>query len=161
MKFYRNPVVIVPLLMVQGFIFSALSSINMVVPTKMIGDTVDYMEWKTGERNEGMAFSLLTFISKLTGSLCTSIATAIIPVIGLVTVQLADNSLQLVENPEINTRFWLWALVTILPPVVSLISLIPYKFYDLEGKKLKDIQEEMIARRELNSKTISKSEGEI
>ena len=28
-------------------------------------------------------------------------------------------------------------------------------------KKLKDIQEEMIARRELNSKTISKSEGEI
>ena len=81
----------------------------MVVPTKMIGDTVDYMEWKTGERNEGMAFSLLTFISKLTGSLCTAIATAIIPVIGLVTVQLADNSLQLVENPQINTRFWLWS----------------------------------------------------
>ena len=51
--------------------------------------------------------------------------------------------------------------MTILPPVVSLISLIPYKFYDLEGKKLKDIQEEMIARRELNSKTISKAEGEI
>ena len=161
MKFYRNPAVIVPLLMIQGFIFSSLTSINMVVPTKMIGDTVDYMEWKTGERNEGMAFSLLTFISKLTGSLCTAIATAIIPVIGLVTVQLADNSLQLVENPQINTRFWLWALVTILPPVASLISLIPFKFYDLEGKKLKDIQEEMIARRELNSKTISKSEGEI
>ena len=161
MKFYRNPAVIVPLLMIQGFIFSSLTSINMVVPTKMIGDTVDYMEWKTGERNEGMAFSLLTFISKLTGSLCTAIATAIIPVIGLVTVQLADNSLQLVENPQINTRFWLWALVTILPPVASLISLIPYRFYDLEGKKLKDIQEEMIARRELNSKTISKSEGEI
>ena len=65
------------------------------------------------------------------------------------------------KNPQINTRFWLWALVTILPPVASLISLIPYRFYDLEGKKLKDIQEEMIARRELNSKTISKSEGEI
>ena len=161
LKFYRKPMVIVPLLMIQGFVFSAISSIKMVVPTKMIGDTVDYMEWKTGERNEGMAFSLLTFISKLTGSLCTAIATAIIPVIGLVTVQLADNSLQLVENPQINTRFWLWALVTILPPVASLISLIPYRFYDLEGKKLKDIQEEMIARRELNSKTISKSEGEI
>lgn len=158
MKFYRNPAVIVPLLMIQGFIFSSLSSINMVVPTKMIGNTVDYMEWKTGERNEGMAFSLLTFISKLTGSLCTAIATAIIPVIGLATVQLADNSLKLIENPQINTRFWLWALVTILPPVASLISLIPYKFYDLEGQKLKDIQEEMIARRELNSKLVSDGE---
>ncbi len=48
-----QPAVIVPLLMIQGFIFSSLTSINMVVPTKMIGDTVDYMEWKTGERNEG------------------------------------------------------------------------------------------------------------
>lgn len=34
MKFYRNPAVIVPLLMIQGFIFSSLTSINMVVPTR-------------------------------------------------------------------------------------------------------------------------------
>lgn len=157
MKFYRTPIVIVPLLMIQGFIFSAISSIKMVVPTKMIGDTVDYMEWKTGERNEGMAFSLLTFISKLTGSLCTAIATAIMPAIGLVTVQLADNSLQLIESATVNTRLWLWALVTIIPPVASLLSLIPYKFYDLEGEKLRTIQEEMMLRREERSKAVSGS----
>lgn len=157
LKFYRKPMVIVPLLMIQGFVFSAISSIKMVVPTKMIGDTVDYMEWKTGERNEGMAFSLLTFISKLTGSLCTAIATRIMPVIGLVTVELADNSLQLVESATVNTRFWLWALITIIPPVVSLLSLIPYKFYDLEGEKLRTIQEEMIAHREEKSRAVSQN----
>lgn len=149
--------VIVPLLMIQGFVFSAISSIKMVVPTKMIGDTVDYMEWKTGERNEGMAFSLLTFISKLTGSLCTAIATRIMPVIGLVTVELADNSLQLVESATVNTRFWLWALITIIPPVVSLLSLIPFKFYDLEGEKLRTIQEEMMAHREEKSRAVSQN----
>lgn len=157
LKFYRKPMVIVPLLMIQGFVFSAISSIKMVVPTKMIGDTVDYMEWKTGERNEGMAFSLLTFISKLTGSLCTAIATRIMPVIGLVTVELADNSLQLVESATVNTRFWLWALITIIPPVVSLFSLIPFKFYDLEGEKLRTIQEEMMARREEKSRAVSQN----
>lgn len=157
LKFYRKPMVIVPLLMIQGFVFSAISSIKMVVPTKMIGDTVDYMEWKTGERNEGMAFSLLTFISKLTGSLCTAIATRIMPVIGLVTVELADNSLQLVESATVNTRFWLWALITIIPPVVSLLSLIPFKFYDLEGEKLRTIQEEMMARREEKSMAVSQN----
>lgn len=157
LKFYRKPMVIVPLLMIQGFVFSAISSIKMVVPTKMIGDTVDYMEWKTGERNEGMAFSLLTFISKLTGSLCTAIATRIMPVIGLVTVELADNSLQLVESATVNTRFWLWALITIIPPVVSLLSLIPFKFYDLEGEKLRTIQEEMMARREEKSRDVSQN----
>src|SRR5699024_12277343 len=48
-----SDLIIVPLLALQGVFTSAIGSINMVIPTKMIGDTVDYMEWKTGERNEG------------------------------------------------------------------------------------------------------------
>lgn len=31
----------------------------------MIGDTVEYLEWKTGERAEGICFSMQTFISKI------------------------------------------------------------------------------------------------
>lgn len=131
-KFYRNPGVIVPLLAVQGFFTSAISSIKMVIPTKMVGDTVDYMEWKTGERNEGMTFSLLTFISKLTGSLSTGFATAIFPLIGLSNV----NNEMVLADGAVNTRFWLWGLVTMIPAVLNLLSLIPYIFYDLEGEKL-------------------------
>lgn len=54
---YRDPRVIVPLMMVWGVFNSAICSIKMVIPTKMIGDTVDYMEWKTKERSEGTSFS--------------------------------------------------------------------------------------------------------
>ena len=149
---YTDPRIIVPLLSLQGFFTSAVSSISMVVPTKMVGDTVDYMEWKTGERNEGMTFSLLTFISKLTGSLSTGIATLIIPFIGL---QEVGADMVLVETSGVNTRLWLWALVTMIPQVLSLISLIPYAFYDLDGKKLERIQADIREHREKLSKEMT------
>ena len=115
----------------------------LVIPTKMTGDTVDYMEWKTGERNEGMTFSLLTFVSKLTGSFGTAFATAIIPLIGLSQV---GSDLVLVES-GVNTRLWLWGLVTFIPAALNLLSLIPYIFYDLSGDKLAQIRKELEERR--------------
>lgn len=151
MKFYRNPIVIVPLMMVWGVFNAAICSIKMVIPTKMIGDTVDYMEWKTGERNEGTSFSLLTFVSKLTGSLCTAVATMIVPWIGL---QQVNDDMVLADG-DVNTRLWLWALVTIIPAVLNLFSIIPYLFYDLEGEKLDTIHEEIKIRREELSKSVS------
>lgn len=151
-KWYRQPTVIVPLMMVWGVFNSVVSSIKMVIPTKMIGDTVDYMEWKTEERNEGTSFSLLTFVSKLTGSLATAVSAALIPVIGL---QQVNQDMVLPENGEINTRFLLWAIVTIIPAVLNLLSLIPYAFYDLEGEKLDNIHREIAARREEITKSAS------
>ena len=53
LKFYNTNIVVISiLLMTRNFIFSFFDTINNVIPTEMIGDTVDYMEWKTGERNE-------------------------------------------------------------------------------------------------------------
>ena len=150
-NYYDNPHVIVPLLAIQGVFTSAICSIKAVVPTKMIGDTIDYMEWKTGERGEGMAFSLLTFISKLTGSFSTGIAAAIFPLIGLKEV---NSEMQLVET-AVNTRLWLWALVTMIPAVLNLLSLIPFIFYDLEGKKLEEIHVSVKEHREELSKEIT------
>lgn len=36
----------------------------------MIADTVDYLEWKTGQRAEGICFSMQTFISKIGMTAC-------------------------------------------------------------------------------------------
>ncbi len=144
-RHYTNMAVVAPLLAIQGISGSINSSIKAVIPTKMISETVDYMEWKTGKRNEGMSFSILTFIGKLTGSLSTAIATAIIPLIGL---EKVGEDMVLAEGGDVNTKLWMWALITALPTCLGLFSLIPYKFYDLEGEKLDTIQREVEERRE-------------
>lgn len=155
-RHYTQKSVIVPLLMLQGISGSINSSIKAVIPTKMISETVDYMEWKTGKRNEGMSFSILTFMGKLTASLSTAIATAIIPLIGLHEV---GEEMVLAEGGAVNTRLWMWALITCIPTVLGLFALIPYKFYDLEGEKLESIQREVKQRREALSEKLTKEEA--
>ena len=49
-----------------GFVLLGLpQGINNVITYAMIGDTVEYLEWKTGERAEGICFSMQTFINKI------------------------------------------------------------------------------------------------
>lgn len=158
LKFYKTNVVVISiLLMVQNFIFSFFNTVNMVIPTEMIGDTVDYMEWKTGERNEGISFSVLTFVSKLTSSMSTSIGTAILPIIGLSFVKNAAGESVAVKGG--NTDLYIWALFTFIPYLIGLLSLIPYSFYDLTGEKLENIRAEMKVRRQQLSKEVSGGEN--
>ncbi|MBQ9227318.1 MAG: MFS transporter [Eubacterium sp.] len=158
LKFYHTSVLAISIiLMVQNFVFSFFNTINMVIPTEMIGDTVDYMEWKTGERTEGVTFSVLTFVGKLTGSVSTSIGAALLPVIGLSFTQLPDGGT--VANKGEKTDLYIWALFTLVPWALGLLSLIPYCFYDLTGKKLAQIREEMAVRRDELSKEVSGGDG--
>lgn len=154
LNFYNKSILGVSiLLMIQNFIFSFFNTINMVIPTEMIGDTVDYMEWKTGERNEGVSFSVLTFVGKLTGSISTSLGTALLPIIGL---SFAKNELgQQIAIKGDKTDLYIWALFTLIPHILGLISVVPYLFYDLTGEKLETIRREVKERRERLSKEVS------
>lgn len=154
LKFYNTSVIGVSvLLMVQNFIFSFFNTINMVIPTEMIGDTVDYMEWKTGERNEGVSFSVLTFVGKMTGSISLSLGTALLPIIGLTfkTNELGEK----VAVKGDKTDLYIWALFTVVPHLLGLLSMVPYLFYDLTGDKLNMIRNDMKERREALSKEVS------
>lgn len=143
-KFSANLWVIGPILAIQSGLQGIVSAVRMVVPTEMIGDTVDYMELKTGKRSEGMAFAALTFVGKLTGAIQKSVGTAILGAsfLGYVIVENQDHVPQ-----SAHTKAWLWALFTIIPAVLGLLGLIPYFFYDLVGDKLKNVRDELDKKR--------------
>lgn len=149
---YTDAKWIVPIIAVQNFFLSMSDSVNMVVPTSMIGDTVDYMEWKTGKRNEGMSFAVLTFIGKLTNSLSNALGTF---AIGLVGLQSIGNE-QMIKNVNgVDSDFWLWACFTIVPALLSVFQVIPMLWYNLQGGKLRKIQEEMMKHRQEITKEVS------
>lgn len=158
LNFYNSNIVVISvLLMIQNFIFSFFNTVNMVIPTEMIGDTVDYMEWKTGERNEGVSFSVLTFVGKLTGSISTSLGTALLPLIGLTFSKNAAGEQVTIKGEH--TDLYIWALFTIVPYALGLLSIVPYLFYNLTGKKLEGIRADMKVRREKLSKEVSGGDG--
>lgn len=153
---YTDAKWIVPIIAVQNFFLSMSDSLSMVVPTAMIGDTVDYMEWKTGKRSEGMSFAVLTFISKLTSSLSNSAGTLCIGLVGLQSIG-GDKMIKNVGG--VNTDFWLWAFFTIIPAALSIFQIVPLLWYDLQGEKLNKIQTEMQTRRQTITKQVSGDDG--
>lgn len=153
-KCFTNLWVVVPLLMVQNILFSFFNTINMVIPTEMIGDTIDYMEWKTGERNEGISFSVLTFVGKLTGSISGTLGNFLLPIIGLSFVQISATETMTVKAYDY-TDTLIWGMFTLAPAILGLLPLIPYIWYDLTGEKLKQVREEMAERRTALSSQVS------
>lgn len=153
-KCFTNLWVVVPLLMVQNLLFSFFNTINMVIPTEMIGDTIDYMEWKTGERNEGVSFSVLTFVGKLTGSISSTVGNALLPVIGLSFVSISATETMTVKAYDY-TDTLIWGMFTLAPAILGLLPLIPYIWYDLTGDKLNKVREEMAERRAALSAEVS------
>mgnify|MGYP000339648620 CR=1 FL=1 len=141
--FLHNTVVLSIIIVVRGTIYALFNAVDMIIPTEMIGDTVDYMEWKTGKRNEGMSFSVLTFTGKFTGSMSKSFGTAALALIGY---QTAVNGQVVVQS--MGTQRGIWAFFTILTGIFSLIGLLPYIFYKLDGKTMKKIRDDLTERRE-------------
>ena len=106
--------------------------VNNIITYAMIGDTVDYLEWKTGERGEGICFAMQTLISK--------IGMAVGAFIGVISFSAAgiDSETGFISAQGANT---LWNML-VLSGVISMFACAaPMFFYTLTEKR----QAEMVA----------------
>ncbi|MGG4219676.1 glycoside-pentoside-hexuronide (GPH):cation symporter [Paenibacillus jamilae] len=124
------------------FILSCIISfgvgLNYVVMSTMLADCVDYGEWKTGNRSEGMVFSANVFRAKL--------AAAIGSAVGGYALALAGYQPNIVQSNT--TLIWLTLLFTIIPGVLTFLSVFPMKNYELTETMNNKIVQEVRARRE-------------
>ena len=115
--------------------------VNNIMSYAMIGDTVDYLEWKTGERGEGICFAMQTLINK--------IGMAVGAFIGVMSMSIAgiDAATGHVANPD---KLW---NVLILSGVISMFACaVPMFFYTLTEKRQREIVAEIEARKSANAK---------
>ena len=120
----------------------------------MIADAVDYEEYRTGIRTDGVFFAGQSFITKLTTGLAT-----IISGIAYSIVKFSDANVQVVndyiaagglarENPEFQPyMFVLFFLVSIPPLIGSLLMVIPTWKYALSDEEHRRILDELNIRR--------------
>lgn len=96
------------------------------ITTSMVGDSVDYMEWKTGKRAEGTCFALLTFLGKFNAGVALLIA-------NMVLASFDYNTAEFVVTPQfLDGLFICLTLVTALGMIVSAI---PYLFYHFDEEQ--------------------------
>lgn len=122
-----------------------------VITYALIADAVDYLEWKTGERQEGVCFSFQTFLSKVNAAVATFIFGQIL---GQSDFRAVDKSLvdnagrQIFFEQSVDTQKMLLALVTIVPAIGFLLTIIPMLFNKFTGKTKENAQKELEAKRE-------------
>ena len=112
--------------------------VNNIITYAMIGDTVDYLEWKTGERGEGICFAMQTLINK--------IGMAVGAFIGVISFAAAgiDAETGFISAEGART---LWNML-VLSGVISMFACaVPMFFYTLTEKRQAEMVAEISARK--------------
>jgi len=122
------------------FIIGALApfcgGIGQISLYSMVADCVEYGEWRSGNRSEGMVFSLNIFKTKLSGAIGGAIGGFMLSWAGYIPHQV-----QAVE-----TAMWIGLLFTLIPGALTLISLIPLSRYEITEKRFYEILEDIHQR---------------
>ena len=129
---YKKIVLMSAVMATESTINSLMNSVNSVVTPEMIGETVDYSEWTTGQRTEGVSFSVLTFVGKFTNAIGRSVGAFLIPYIGYKTSPTGERVVQ-----SLKTQRHIFAMATAVPAILGLFGLIPLFRYDLVDEKRK------------------------
>ena len=114
----------------------------------MICDCLDFMELKTGFRDNALGAACQGFINKIGNAFATSGIVIMYMVIGLKPEQMLSSTavVAATEMPD-NLRFAMFTLVSIVPGISMLLCAIPMFFYDLTKDKKAKIAEELAVLR--------------
>ncbi len=116
---------------------SACTAAFMVAVMAMMADTIEYGEWKTGQRNEGMITSTRCFVTKLVMAVSGVVVAFVIGSFGY--VPGAEQTL------EVQNAFHI--MMTLVCAGVMLAGIVPLFFYDLTEKRHAEIMEELKQRK--------------
>ena len=122
----------------------------------MIGDCLDYMELKTGYRDNALGAACQGFINKIGNAFATSGIVIMYMVIGLDPAQmLSSSSVMSALDMEPSMRFAMFSLVSIVPGVSMLLCSLPLFFYKISGKEKKEMVAALQAKRDAEGFTVT------
>ena len=119
-----------------------------VAPHLMVIDTLDYWEDKTGKRQEGIAFAIVSLRSKVSSAfkdyfIAFLLATFLFAT--PLTSAVNDHSPWQLQV----TLDGLFMMFTVIPAVLNLVCIVPFLFYTLSGKRMAEINARLAIKRML------------
>ncbi|MBQ8689586.1 MAG: MFS transporter [Clostridia bacterium] len=131
--------------MIALVIYGIGMGVYTCVSWAMMGDAIDYNEWKFGTREEGTIYSLHSFFRKLAQGIGPSLVLLVMGALGYV-AKLQTHG----QSPE--TAYNMCWLVAALYAVSAILQLIGLAFvYNLDKKKLEQMTAELAERHAANA----------
>ncbi|EAL66359.1 hypothetical protein DDB_G0282159 [Dictyostelium discoideum AX4] len=129
-------------------------AVAFLIPMSMLPDVVELDELKTGERREGLFYSLFLFFQKLGLSVGLAVSSFVLGLVGYeaptqidssqgISAEIIDNN---IEND--NVIFALRILTGLAPAVIVLFSFVAIFFYPISKQSHNEIRELLKRKRE-------------
>ena len=101
-------------------IMNVPNAMRGIASTALWGDSLDFIEWKTGQRNEGTVFAFQNFIAKIGGSLSALFT-------GITLTLLKFNPEAMSKGAPLSQEFikYSWLIFALGPALGTLLGLIP------------------------------------
>lgn len=131
----KNLLICIPFMLISSIPLGVINNVSFA----MVCDCLDFMEWKTGFRNNGLGSACQSFVNKIGNAFATVMIIVMYLVVNIDVANLNVGSGDAVAN-AINSlsstqNFAMFSLVTIVPGISLLLCAIPLFFYDLTGEK--------------------------
>ena len=140
--FFLPTGVIAPALIFLGIKGIGAALINTVM-FGLEADTVEYGEWKSGQRSEGATYAVFSFTRKITQSIGGSLGAAALAVGGyLSATQAVPNPVQ----PE-SAIFAIKATMGLIPAIAAALAMLIFWKYPLSDERFRQIRNETEARK--------------
>ena len=132
-------------------VYSLGLGIYSTVSWAMMGDAIDYNEWKTGKREEGTVYSLHSFFRKLAQGVGPAVALVIMNGLGYVNNAVDANGAAFIDVTLLSwdVAISLRTLVAVLYLISAIMQFIGLALvYNLDKKTLAKMNEELAARKQ-------------
>lgn len=127
-----NSSLIVPFLILNFFCGIQHGNTN-VTPNIMIADCIDEMEFKTGKRQEGLAYAGFGLIAKIASAFTKVLSPFLVYTWSGYQFSTSQNIAYATQSDSTLNRFL--AIYTIIPAVFVVLQFVPILFYDMVGEK--------------------------
>lgn len=139
-----NSTLIVPFLILNFFCGIQHGNTN-VTPNIMIADCIDEMEYKTGKRQEGLAYAGYGLFSKIASAGTKWLAPMLVYTWSGYQFSQSSNIAYATQTDDVLMKFL--AIYTIIPAAFVLLQAVPIIFYDMVGEKKERITAALAEKR--------------
>lgn len=128
---------------------SLLSGAASIAQTSLFCDSVDYMEWKTGSRTEGVTFAMQTFFTKISSGITGALAMFALSLMKYKEVADVPGAVFLGTQTQA-FEDWIWPLVMLTPAVAALLYIVPLLFIRYTPEQKAQVEKDLAERRKLS-----------
>jgi GPH family glycoside/pentoside/hexuronide:cation symporter/probable glucitol transport protein GutA len=123
-----------------------------IAQTSIFCDSIDYMEYKTGKRTEGITFSIQTSFTKISSGITLGLTTLALHLLHYTAVEDVPGAV-FIGTQSAAFENWIWPLVILTPAAASLLYIIPLLFIRYTPEERRKVETELKRRREAAKKT--------